>query len=83
MPDKYFVKMVENSLLSGMLNDLKNYSRPNIILVMLKCFRYLASHRDCKSYILSHNGFEKAQEYLEHQDDKVQIEAMKLLNALS
>lgn len=35
MMDKYQVRFVENALLSGLINDMKNYSRPNIIIGML------------------------------------------------
>lgn len=82
MVDKYMLNFIENGLASGMIKDLKHYSRPNIICTQLRILRNLASQRDCRAYLLKFNCFEKAMQFLEFDSDEIKLEAMRLLSAL-
>ena len=83
MPDKYCCMFIENGLINLLIKDLFNYSRPNIICNLLKVLRYLATHQDCKAYILKYNGLEKAMIFQEYTDESIKLEALRLLTHLA
>ena len=82
MPDKYSCMFIENGLLNRLIGDLFSYSRPNIICNLLRILRYLASHQDCKAYILKYNGLEKTMMFQEYLSDDIKLEAMRLGGSL-
>ena len=63
MPDKYLSYFIELGMVKLIIDDLKNYSRANTVVALLKIMTHLATHRDCKAAILKYNGLEKAMEY--------------------
>ena len=52
MPDKYLSIFVELGLVKLILDDLASYSRADTRSKLCRVLSYLATHRDCKAYIL-------------------------------
>jgi len=82
MPDKYICQFIEAGIVDLILTDLVHYTRPVVICNLLRVLCYLASHQDCKAYILRLNGLEISMRYLEHRDDGVKYQALKLVHNL-
>lgn len=76
MPDKYFSVFVEIGMVKLILDDLPRYARQDTKSNLLMVLIYLATHKDCKSYILKYGGFEKAMEYSDDQDHIVKMRAL-------
>lgn len=79
MPDKYCPNFVELGLVKLILDDLSLYARANVKKNLCRIMTYLATHRDCKAYILRYNGLEKAQEMAMDSNHEIKFEALRLI----
>lgn len=82
LPDKYMSTFIEVGVVKLILDDLKFYARANTIVNLLRVLTYLSTQQDCRAYILSQGGLEKAMFYLDFIDDKVKLEALRLSSNL-
>ena len=82
MPDNKCPVFVELGLVKLILDDLNLYARVNVKKNLCKILTYLATHKDCKAYILRYNGFEKAQQLAQDTSPEIKFEALRLLHNL-
>lgn len=83
MPDKYVTYFIEMGFVKLILEDLNAYARANTVCALLKILTYLATHRDCRAYILKYNGYDRALQFTEAEHDEIKFEAMKLVANLT
>jgi len=83
MPDKYVTYFIEMGFVKLILEDLNAYARANTVCALLKILTFLATHQDCRAYILRYNGYDRALEFTEDSNDMIKFEALQLLANLS
>ena len=79
MPDKYCCNFVELGMIKTIIDEIDNYARADTKRNLIKVLAMVATHRDCRAYILKYNGLQKAMELSQDNDPTVQYEAMRLL----
>ena len=82
MPDKFVCKFVEVGLIKLIVDNLDSYSRADTRTKLIKILSLLATHRDCRAYILMHNGLDKVVELCKGTQTDTVYEALNLLTNL-
>jgi hypothetical protein len=82
MPDKHLCNFIEIGMVRQVIDDMNNYARARTISSLCKILTYLATHKDCKAYILKYNGLERANELIMESSDLVKLAGIRLLKNL-
>ena len=61
---------------------MDHYSRWDTKCNLIRIMANLATHRDCKAYLLKYNIMVRAMEWADESDPKIKFEGLRLLNAL-